>query len=54
VYGSRIDPALVESYFSAGVSRCVFRLPAAGANEVLAELDRAATLAQQFTTAGAT
>ena len=54
VYGSRIDPALVDSYQNAGVSRCVFRLPAAGTDEVLAELDRAANLARQFTTAGAT
>jgi probable F420-dependent oxidoreductase len=54
VYGSRIDPALVDSYQDAGVSRCVFRLPAADRTEVLDELDRAANLARQFTTTGAT
>jgi probable F420-dependent oxidoreductase len=54
VYGSRIDPSLVESYQRAGVSLCVFRLPAADSNAVLAELEKAAKVAQQFTTSGAT
>jgi probable F420-dependent oxidoreductase len=48
VYGSRIDPRLVEHYQAAGVSRCVFRLPAASAREVIPELERAATVARQF------
>src|SRR5438105_4224074 len=30
VFGSRADPRLVEEYQSAGVDRCVFRLPPAG------------------------
>jgi probable F420-dependent oxidoreductase len=48
VYGSRAEPKLVEEYQAAGVSRCVFRLPAAAADEVLPALDRAAALAREF------
>jgi probable F420-dependent oxidoreductase len=48
VYGSRIDPHLVEDYQAAGVSRCVFRVPAAGADEVLPVLQRAAVVMRQF------
>ena len=38
----------VADYQAAGVSRCVFRLPAAGADEVLPALERAAVVARQF------
>jgi probable F420-dependent oxidoreductase len=44
VYGAPIDIRLVEQYAAAGVSRCVFRLPAAAAPEVRAALERAAAL----------
>lgn len=49
LYGTPTDAQLVESYIEAGASRCVFRLPAAPAAEVLPALDRAARVAQQFT-----
>jgi probable F420-dependent oxidoreductase len=49
VYGSRVDAQLVEEYQTAGVSRCVFRLPPAGADEVLPALKRAADVAKHFT-----
>jgi probable F420-dependent oxidoreductase len=48
VYGVRADPRLVEEYQAAGVSRCVFRLPAAAADEVLPALERAAAVTRQF------
>jgi probable F420-dependent oxidoreductase len=48
VYGAAADPARVAEYQAAGVSRCVFRLPAAGADEVLPALERAAGVARQF------
>jgi probable F420-dependent oxidoreductase len=48
VYGSRVEPRLVEEYQAAGVSRCVFRLPAAAADEVLPALARAAAVAREF------
>jgi probable F420-dependent oxidoreductase len=48
VFGSKVDPQSVDEYQAAGVSRCVFRLPPAAAEEVLPVLDRAADLAQQF------
>ena len=48
VFGSRADANLVDEYLAAGVSRCVFRLPAAPADDVLPALDRAADLAQRF------
>jgi probable F420-dependent oxidoreductase len=48
VYGSRIDAGLVADYAAAGVSRCVFRLPAAGAAEVLPQLRQAAEVARHF------
>src|SRR5579859_6053955 len=48
VFGSRADPHLVAEYQAAGVSRCVFRLPPAGADEVLAALKRTAEVARQF------
>ena len=42
VFGSRADRQLVAEYQTAGVSRCVFRLPSAGADEVLPALKHAA------------
>jgi probable F420-dependent oxidoreductase len=48
VYGCRTEPGLVEEYQAAGVTRCVFRLPAAAADEVLPALKHAADVAQQF------
>jgi len=48
VYGAVADPARVAEYQAAGVSRCVFRLPPAGADEVLPALARAAAVARQF------
>jgi probable F420-dependent oxidoreductase len=42
VYGSAIDARTIDSYAAAGVSRCVFRIPAASADVVLPALDRAA------------
>jgi len=48
VYGAAADPARVAEYQAAGVSRCVFRLPAAGADAVLPALERAAAVAHQF------
>jgi probable F420-dependent oxidoreductase len=46
VYGAPSDPRAVEGYIAAGVSRCVFRLPAAPAEEVLPALQRAADVAR--------
>jgi hypothetical protein len=37
-----VDPRIVDEYQSAGVTRCVFRIPAAPADEALPALDRAA------------
>ena len=48
VYGAAADPARVAEYQAAGVSRCVFRLPAAGADDVLPALERAALVAREF------
>jgi probable F420-dependent oxidoreductase len=48
VFGSRIDAGLVDEYQAAGVSRCVFRLPPASADEVMPALDRAAAVARRF------
>ena len=49
VYGSRVDARLVEEYETAGVTRCVFRLPSAPADDVLPVLDKAAQVARDFT-----
>lgn len=46
VYGSRADRQLVEEYQAAGVSRCVFRLPPASAEDVLPALKHAAEVAR--------
>jgi probable F420-dependent oxidoreductase len=48
VYGARADERFLEEYREAGVSRCVFRLPPAPADQVLPVLDRAANLASAF------
>ncbi len=48
VFGAPADDRLVDEYRSAGVSRCVFRLPAAPAAEVLPVLDRAAAVARRL------
>ena len=42
VYGSAVDAKLIDSYAAAGVTRCVFRIPAAPADVALPALDRAA------------
>lgn len=42
IYGAPIDAAAIDEYRAAGVSRCVFRIPAAEADVVLPALDRAA------------
>jgi probable F420-dependent oxidoreductase len=47
-YSAPMDPSQIEQYQTAGVSRCVFRLPPAGADEVLPVLERAADVARQF------
>jgi probable F420-dependent oxidoreductase len=49
LYGVPMDARLVEEYQRLGVSRCVFRLPPATAEEVLPALTRAADIARQFT-----
>ncbi|HEX8969193.1 MAG TPA: LLM class F420-dependent oxidoreductase [Chloroflexota bacterium] len=48
VYGARIDPQALEELRSAGVTRCVFRLPPAPADQVLPILDRAAAIVRQL------
>jgi hypothetical protein len=48
LFGSTIDRRLVDEYQAVGVSRCVFRLPPAPADEVLPVLDRAAELIRQL------
>jgi hypothetical protein len=47
VFGSRAEPQLVEDYRAAGVTRCVFRLPSASAEEVLPALKRTADVIRQ-------
>jgi probable F420-dependent oxidoreductase len=42
VYGSAVDARLIDAYAAAGVSRCIFRIPAAPADVALPALDRAA------------
>jgi hypothetical protein len=42
------DARAVEEYVLAGVTRCVFRLPAAAADQVLPALDQAARITDQF------
>lgn len=47
VYGAALEPRLVDEYREAGVTRCVFRIPAAAANTALPALDRAAEVMRQ-------
>ncbi|MBV8713836.1 MAG: LLM class F420-dependent oxidoreductase [Chloroflexi bacterium] len=42
VYGAPSDPKVIDEYASAGVTRCVFRIPSASSDIVLPALDRAA------------
>ena len=44
VSGAPIDPEVIDEYQQAGVSRCVFRIPAASSDKVLPALDAAANL----------
>jgi probable F420-dependent oxidoreductase len=48
VFGSRADARLIDEYQTAGVSRCVFRLPSQTADEVMPILEKAAAVARQF------
>ena len=48
IFGARPDPAAIEGYAADGVTRCVFGLPSAGADEVLPLLARCAEVARQF------
>lgn len=48
MYGAPAQAAEVQSYQAAGVSRCVFRLPPAGADEVGPVLRQCAELARSF------
>jgi probable F420-dependent oxidoreductase len=47
-FGAQPDPRVVERLEAAGVSRCLFMLPSAGADEVLPLLDRYAQLGRAF------
>jgi probable F420-dependent oxidoreductase len=47
VYGASQDPHLLDEFQQAGVSRCVFRLPAGPRDQVLPALDRAADVMRQ-------
>ena len=43
-----LDPQAIERYAEAGVERCTFRLPAAGAEEVMPALDQIAEVVKSF------
>ena len=47
VFGAASDARLVSAFQSAGVSRCVFRLPPAGRDSVLTALDRVVALMRE-------
>jgi len=51
IYGAPIEPKAIDEYQSAGVTRLVFRIPAAGADVVLPELDRAAEVMRRVVAA---
>jgi probable F420-dependent oxidoreductase len=51
VYGVAIDAGVVDEYRAAGVSRCVFRIPAAPPDVVLPALDHAAEVMRQVVAA---
>jgi len=46
VYGATVDPKVIDEFQQAGVSRCVFRIPASNSDTVLKALDRAADVAR--------
>ncbi len=48
VFGTRPDEATIESYEEAGVTRCVFPLPSASADEVLPTLSSHAQLVERY------
>lgn len=48
VFGIDPDPHVVERYIDAGVERCLFRIPSAAKDDVLAELDRHAEFIARF------
>ena len=48
LFGVPPDPKLIETYQAAGADRCVFRLPPAGANEVLPVLAGCAEVVRSF------
>jgi probable F420-dependent oxidoreductase len=51
VYGAAPDPRLVDEYQSAGVTRCVFRIPAAARDVALPALERATEVMRQVVSA---
>jgi probable F420-dependent oxidoreductase len=51
VYGAPIDASIVDDYGAAGVTRCVFRIPAAPPEVVMPALDRAAEVMRQVVAA---
>jgi probable F420-dependent oxidoreductase len=53
IFGVRPDPAVIEHYREIGVSRCIFPLPSAPADDVLPRLQRYAEVANEFATAAA-
>ena len=48
IFGVRPDPQVIEQYQAAGVTRCLFGLPPAGADEVLPVLARCAEATRSF------
>jgi probable F420-dependent oxidoreductase len=44
LFGAEPDPALIDRYAAAGITRCLFAVPSAGRDEVLPVLDRHAAL----------
>jgi probable F420-dependent oxidoreductase len=48
IFGVRPDPAVIEHYRSIGVTRCVFGIPSAPAEQVLPILQRCAEAAREF------
>ncbi|MBA2450227.1 MAG: LLM class F420-dependent oxidoreductase [Chloroflexi bacterium] len=48
IFGASPDPKQIEAYEAAGAIRCVFGLPAAGADEVLPRLARYAEVIRSF------
>ena len=45
VFGA--EPADLDAYEQMGVARCIFRLPSAGADEVMPELDRLTKIVEE-------